>query len=178
MVISDHLEETLKMTLSPEMKERIEKDLSSVSFAKGQTILREGERGNHLYIILKGVVRGYYIDEEGNDITKCFASENGFFATEGFRLDTTSSFTIECLEDCQCIRIPYTWLSLLIQENQAINDKIRQLFQDEVFIQERQNRNLLLLNAEERYLDFCKIFPYLKDRVPLHCIASYIGRLP
>lgn len=175
MVISDHLEETLKMKLSPEMKERIEKDLSSVSFAKGQTILREGERGNHLYIILKGVVRGYYIDEEGNDITKCFASENGLFATEGFRLDTTSAFTIECLEDCQCIRIPYAWLKDLLITNPSVNDKIRQLFQEEVHILEKRSRTLLLLNAEERYVDFCKNFPYLKDRVPLHCIASYIG---
>lgn len=175
VIISDHIEEILEMTFPFEVKKCMEKELSIVSFSKGQIVLTEGERGTSLYVILKGLVRGYYIDEAGNDITKCFASETGFFGTEGLRLDSPSSFTIDCLEDCQCIRIPYAWLKELMGANLPVNDKIRQLFQEEVSIQERRSHNLLLLNAEERYLDFCATFPNLKDRVPLYCIASYIG---
>ena len=174
-MISNHLEEILELELSPEIKEEVERSLSLITFSKGETILREGDQARHLYIILTGVVRGYYIDEAGNDITKCFGCECGFFSTEGFRTGAAATFTIECLEDCQSIRIPYAWLNQLLLEKPAINTKIRQMFQQEIQVQERRNRNLVLLDAEARYVDFCETFPQLAERVPLGCVASYIG---
>lgn len=175
MSISSQLEKILSFTFSAELKARMDNELSLASFSKGDIILREGERSNHVYILLQGIVRGYYIDCDGNYITKCLAGEGGFFATEGLRSSEPASFTIECLETSQSIRIPYKWLKQLLLEQPEINEKVSQLFQQEVAIQERRSRNLLLLSAEERYVDFCETFPQLVQRVPLRCIASYIG---
>lgn len=55
----------------------------------------EGFKSVNIYFIIRGIVRGYYIDEAGNDITKCFSSENEFFSFEGLRAESASSFTIE-----------------------------------------------------------------------------------
>lgn len=175
MSISSQLEKILSLTFSAELKARMDSELSLAKFSKGETLLREGERSQHVHIILQGIVRGYYIDSDGNDITKCLAGEGGFFATEGLRSDEPASFTIECLEAGQSIRIPYRWMKQLLIDEPAINDKVSQLFQQEVTRQERRSRNLLLLNAEERYVDFCETFPQFVQRVPLRCIASYIG---
>jgi hypothetical protein len=40
---------------------------------------------------------------------------------------------------------------------------------------ENRAKNLVLLNAEERYDDFCRRYSKLHDRVELRYIASYIG---
>lgn len=37
-----------------------------------------GEMINCFYFIIYGLVRGYYIDDDGNEVTKCFVYENGF----------------------------------------------------------------------------------------------------
>ncbi|MDU5333965.1 MAG: Crp/Fnr family transcriptional regulator [Enterococcus sp.] len=175
MQSSKLLTDFFQLNLSAELKKQIDNLVLPVSFSKGETLLHEGEQGTCLYFILQGVVRGYYIDADGNDITKCFSAENEFCSTEGFRTKQPSSFTIECLEDCQCFVFYYTFLRQLMTESQQVNDAIRELFQEEVEKQERKNRNLVLLSAEERYRDFCQSFPELMDRVPLRCIASYIG---
>lgn len=175
MPLSKFLINLFKFNLSDSLKEQINSKAFSVGFSKGETILHEGEQGTCLYLVVQGIVRGYYIDADGNDVTKCFSAENEFFSTEGFRTNGPSSFTIECLEDCQCFALPYALLKQLMAENKQVNDTVRELFQQEVEKQERKNRNLILLSAEERYLDFCQTFPELVERIPLRCIASYIG---
>ncbi|EOH94455.1 Crp/Fnr family transcriptional regulator [Enterococcus pallens] len=175
MEISSQLERILSLTFSSEIKARIDRELLITNFSKGKILLREGEQSKHVHIILQGIVRGYYIDRDGNDITKCLASEGGFFATEGLRSDEPATFTIECLEAGRSIQIPYVWLRQLLAEQPMINHKLREMFQEEVAVQEQRSRNLLLLTAEERYIDFCETFPELVERIPLRCIASYIG---
>lgn len=175
MNFSELLETQFGLQLSDGIKEQIATQSFSMVFSKGETVLHEGEQGNCLYFIIKGIVRGYYIDDEGNDRTKCFSAENEFFSTEGFRTSHASSFTIECLEECHCFALPYALLRQLMTDNQKINDTIRELFQQEVEKQEIRNRNLVLLNAEKRYLNFCHTYPELVNRIPLRCIASYIG---
>lgn len=51
-------------------------------FKKGELILRMGEPMSKVYFITKGIARSYYIDMQGNDLTKNFIykmnRENGF----------------------------------------------------------------------------------------------------
>lgn len=175
MNIGDYLENYFLLSLSSEMKQKFNDETKIVHFKKGDTILREGDQAIHLYLILQGIVRGYYIDEEGNDITKCFASEGGFFSVEGFHTNGSATFTIECLENCESIQLPYQLLNEVIDHDLVVSKRVMQLFQQEMQNQEEKNRELILLNAEERYQSFCQTFPQLMNRVPLRCIASYIG---
>ena len=47
-------------------------------FSKNTTILSIGERTDEIYLILKGIVRGFYITENGDEITKCFSAEKSW----------------------------------------------------------------------------------------------------
>ena len=145
------------------------------SFPDKHIALMEGMKSTNLYFIIRGIVRGYYIDEQGNDITKCFSSENEFFSSEGLRTASVSSFTIECLEDCQCIQIPYELVYKVIKEDENLNNVFVKYYLKEVEKLENRIKNSALMNAEERYIDFCKQYPHLHDRVELKYIASYIG---
>ena len=55
----------------------LSKRISSVSrvvkVSGGESILEAGHRTNDICLVISGLVRGFYIDEDGNDITKCFS---------------------------------------------------------------------------------------------------------
>ena len=127
---------------------------------------------------MNGLVRGFYIDKQGNDITKCFSYENEFFSSEGLRTRGLSSFSIECLEECECIQLPYLLINEIMEKDIEIKNLINILYMYEVEKLENRAKNLLVMNAEERYLDFIKQYPYLIGKVNLQYIASYIGVRP
>lgn len=175
MRTSEYFERKLQVILTQDVKETIDGKTSVVSFSAGHTVLWEGDTASYLYYIIQGLVRGYYIDSKGNDITKCFCAEDDFFSTEGFRISSPATFTIECLEDFKCLQLPYTSLKSIVKSNKSIGDSVSHLFQVEVSKQEDRSKSLMLLNAEERYRAFSSNYPNLYNRVPLKYIASYIG---
>lgn len=172
---SEYLKRKLQITLSHNAEEMLNREAQTVSFPAGHTVLWEGDTASYLYYMIKGVVRGYYIDCKGNDITKCFCAEGEFFSTEGFRLSSPASFTIECLEDCTCLQLPYKLLKHIVKSDNNAGDLVSRLFQAEVGKQEDRSKKLMLLNAEERYIAFCHDYPHLHIRIALKYIASYIG---
>ena len=149
-----------------------------VCFPKHTIVLRQEEISKNVYFILKGLVHGYYCESDGSEMTKCFSAEGDFFSTEGFRKGGGSSFYIETLEECTCIILPYIFLHRIIKENSDIHIAILKLFCEEIERLEVQSRQMLLLDAKERYLAFKKAYPKLIDRVKKQYIASYIGIKP
>lgn len=176
--ISLYLENGLGIKLDESAADMINQRALIVNFPAGHIALLEGDRSSNIYYIIKGIVRGYYIDEQGNDITKCFCSENKFFSSEGYRTESASSFTIECLENCKCIQIPYELVHEITGKDMYLSNLFTQYYLKEVGNLENRLKNLVLMNAEERYLNFCKQYPNIYDRVELKYIASFIGIRP
>ena len=175
---SDYLEVAFKLSVNDEMKRLIDTQASITHFEKGTTVLSVGDYSYSSYFILSGIVRGYYLDEYGKDVTKCFSAESEFFSTEGFRSNSPSTFTIECLETCTCVVLPYSLLNELLKQDEQIGGLVRELFQDEVTKQELKNKRLLLQDVKTRYTAFCQEHPNLLSRIPQKYIASYLGAAP
>lgn len=172
---SVYLERKCQVEFGHDVEEMLDREVQTVSFPAGHTVLWEGDSAACLYYMIKGLVRGYYTDKKGNDLTKCFCAEDEFFSTEGFRTASPATFTIECLEDCRCLRLSYEFLTRIINCHENVGSFVSRLFQMEVSRQESRNKSLMLLSAEERYLAFCSDYPHLYERLPLKYIASYIG---
>lgn len=175
---SEYLERALNIKFENESAHLFDTESSVVTFDKGQTILFEGEISTSVYFIIEGIVRGYYIDNKGEDITKCFSIDNQFCGTEGLRTKNESSFTIECLEKSYLIKIPYDLIERLMNCDENLKNTINNLFLSEVSKLEKRAKNFVLLNAEQRYIDFCRQYPELLKKVDLKHIASFIGVRP
>ena len=76
MDASKYLEKGLGIKINENIADMINVKASFKKFSKKHIVLLEGMKATNLYFIIRGIVRGYYIDEQGNDITKCFSSEN------------------------------------------------------------------------------------------------------
>lgn len=175
---SESIRKYFNMGFDEQIMALLDENASIVTFDKGQLPIQAGEEGNAFYLILHGLVRGYYLDDDGHEVTKCFASENCFFGSECYRTKQGATFYVECLEACECIRLPYALVRELETLDARMEKYIQRLYLEEVARLEQRTRNLLLMDAGERYMDFCKQYPDLQKRVQLRYIASYIGIKP
>ncbi|MDD3414650.1 MAG: cyclic nucleotide-binding domain-containing protein [Lachnospiraceae bacterium] len=103
-----YLEKIINVHFSEKECEIINTSSKIVEYNKGAIPIRQGDILTRVFVIVKGLVRGFYIDVDGSEITKCFSCEKSFFSREGLISLGTASFPIECLENVLCIEIPYS----------------------------------------------------------------------
>lgn len=172
---SEYLQNCLKFNLNPATQEQLDYETSIVTFQKGQHPIEADSTVTAFYFLIYGIVRGYYIDSNGNEVTKCFSYENRFFGSECFRTNLPATFYVECLEECKCIKLPYHFVRKIMKTDKQIEKYIQDLYYEEISKLESRTQNLLSLPAKQRYIDFCKTYPNLQNRLPLKYVASYLG---
>ncbi|MBK6265116.1 Crp/Fnr family transcriptional regulator [Marivirga sp. S37H4] len=148
-------------------------------FKKGQFLLRKNEYCKHAFFVEEGLLRQYSINEKGKEHILSFAPEN-WFATdrESSVFNQPSVYYIQALEDSKVVMIDEDFIRLLSEKIPAFTDFNNRLLHNH--IRHLQNRINLLLSAaaEDRYLQFIKMYPDLLLRVPQTMIASYLGITP
>lgn len=146
-----------------------------IHFQKGFEPIVADQHQIEMYYILKGLVRGYYITADGNEVTKCFSAENQIFGVEGFLYNRNATYFVECLEDVECIKISYevirNWMASDV-ENAVFANKL--LVEQSLQIEER-TKNLLLDDASQRYQKFLSDYKSIENRLKQKYIASYLG---
>lgn len=89
-----------------------------------------------------------------------------------------SYFTIEALENSIIESVSYDSFIDLFSEHPCWNDFLVALLQKGSLAKVTRERELLLLDATQRYENFLKRYPDLEKRVRQNIIASYLGIAP
>ena len=146
------------------------------SYKKGEIILQIGEKLEKVYVILKGIARSYYLDSDGNDVTKFFLED--LCASESFVTQCESEQCIEALEDMETLVLDAKELKAYILQDQLLTMMyINELEKSLIYKMSREN-SFLTKSATERYIDLKKEHPRLEERVAQKDIASYLGITP
>ncbi|SFU42116.1 cAMP-binding domain of CRP or a regulatory subunit of cAMP-dependent protein kinases [Pustulibacterium marinum] len=147
--------------------------ISEIEIHKDDYLVEAGKPFNEVVFIKEGVLRIYYYNRDGEEITKYFADENHLFKNPYANEPLTEY--IQAITDCKLITIaPKDWqeLSNTIISWDAILNKI---FQKGLVEKMDRRSSLVSENATTRYLTFLEKFPNLVNRIPLSYIASYLG---
>lgn len=129
-----------------------------------------------LGFVFSGLLRAYYIDSNGNEISVNFVSENRY-ATHysAFITQTPSKYYFQCIEPSIIVNITYKH----IQEGYErfpILERYGRLISEEVLkVQQKRIESFLFENAETRYVEFIHDNPDLFNRVSLSHLSSYLG---
>ena len=142
---------------------------------KGTNVRKQGEIASSLYYIHQGIMRGYYIDSSGNDVTKCFASEMEFACSEGLRKAGEASFSVESLQDSICVVIPYNSIKQGIEKTNQMKVIFDNYIQKTLVNMFNREKALLMKDALDRYVEFKREYSSLEGRINQEYIASYIG---
>ena len=137
---------------------------------------KEGEICEKVYFVEEGLVRWFYYNRDGKDITDSFSGENSFItAFDSFFQRKPSRYYIELLEDSTVYSMTYDDLEDSFEKFREI-EKVGRLILIQILEQAlEKNSALQFHNAHERYDFITQKYPDLLQRVSLGHIASYLG---
>ena len=145
---------------------------------KGEVISSIGDDTNTAGMILSGLARSYYIDSEGNDITRGFSPVGSICMDEGFFGYEERICMWEALEESTIMFVKTDDIRILLAENAAFKDTWITLLESAIRYKIYRENGFLVENATERYLHFKKMYPDLYDKIPQKHLATYLGITP
>jgi CRP-like cAMP-binding protein len=162
--------------LSPNVADELLEKSIRQNLPKHYLLHKEGEICQKIFFIEKGLVRWYYYNEDGRDITDSFGLENSFVtAFDSFFQRQPSRYFIELLEDSIVYSMTYADLEESFEKFPEI-ERVGRLILIQILEQTlEKNAALQFNNARGRYHFITDKYPDLLQRVPLGQIASYLG---
>lgn len=152
--------------------------LEECRFAKREMILRGGIYCRYVWLVEKGLVRHYWL-EEGREIVTSFSVEGHLiFSMDELYFGQPSQEYAQAAERVEAWRIPVSELEKLFRENLELCNWGRIIHQNEYRRLHQSHKERLTLPAEARYERFREQFPEICTRASLGDIASYLGMDP
>ena len=165
-------------TMTHDELDMLESILVPMKFAKGETILREGDICRHIYWIVKGLVRQYYY-KNNKELTEYMATENTIcMSIESLFREEPSQQIIQALEPTIVYAMPMNELEATAMKSVNIQMLYRKILEESLIISQHHADMLRFESAQDRYRRLVKTQPQLILRAPLVYIASYLQMTP
>lgn len=165
-------------TMTHDELDMLENILVPMKFAKGDTILSEGETCRHIYWIVKGLVRQFYYKNE-KELTEYMATENTIcMSIESLFKEEPSQQILQALEPTIIYALPMHQLEAVAMKSVNIQMLYRKILEESLIISQHHADMLRFESAQDRYLKLVKRSPQLVLRAPLVYIASYLQMTP
>lgn len=165
--------------LNTEQIDLIQSKAEGKTVYKGDFFSEAGKVTRHIGYVTAGVFRVCYYSKAGEGFTRYFVYENRFVADiNSFRDEIPSAEYIEAVTDCKLLvfsKVDFTELSSTIPGWSDIFSKITSYVMENKM---KASSNMLVQDAQTRYLHFLDHYPGLANRVPLTMLASYLGITP
>ena len=147
-------------------------------YSKGDIIARTGDKAATAGLVISGVIRSYYVDMDGNDITQYFATEAGWCIDSGMIGFDEMQANWEALEDTTVMLFDVKDMKELIYSDGQLKSIWISVLESGMRYKVYRENGFLVENATERYVAFRKRNPELSKRVPQRYIATYLGITP
>jgi len=147
------------------------------SVKKGTTLLKEGQKSQESYFVLKGCIRVYYI-KAGEEKTTAFYTEMDAFTPHCVINKTPSDYFISCVED-SILLISNSDMEMEINRKFPKFEIMCRILSEELLAKQQIDFDEFKTSSpEQRYLNLLQNRPDLVQRVPQHQLASYLGIKP
>lgn len=126
--------------------------------------------------VYTGLLRAFYVDENGNEITVNFIPENRY-ATHysAFISKTPSKYYFQCLEPTILVTLSFEHIQGGYEKHSNIERYGRLVAESVLKYQQKRIESFLFETAEKRYLDFIQENPNLFNRISLSHLSSFLG---
>lgn len=145
-------------------------------YLKGQYIVQQGDICRFKNFVIKGCLKTFYIDNEGQEHVVLFAIENWWTADLGsFFTQKPADYNIQCIENTEVIQFSFDKMEMLYQKIPKLERFFRIVIQKAFVASQKRVIKNFSLPAKERYIEFKNRYPQIEQRVPQYMIASYLG---
>ena len=165
-------------TMTHDELDILESVLVHRKYAKGETILAEGEVCSEIIYIDRGLAREFYT-KNNKEVTEYLAVEGSIMMSiESLFKEQPSHIQIEALEPCVIYALPKKRLEEVALHNVNIQILYRKILEESLILSQVHADLVRFESAENRYRRMCKLSPQLALRAPLVYIASYLQMTP
>jgi len=150
---------------------------ATILLSSSDYFIKIGKPCTQIGKLIKGVMRGYVYDNNGNEITTHFFQEDDMIIGS-YIPNTNVAMTVEALDDCEISVADYSDLMENVNKDHEITEIITKEFQKLNHQLQARLVALLNLNSVEKYEMFLNEYPSLINRIPHYYIANYLGITP
>lgn len=156
--------------------EYIDNSSFPVSINKGKFLLKEGQVPDRLFLLTKGVVRGF-IKDDNKEITTWITGENELVGSiRGLGLPPqVSEENIQVIENAHLVGLEYSSIEYLYKHFPESNIVARIMLEQIYRAAEERAYISRIPSAEKKYKRFIETSPNLVNRISLKYIASYLS---
>ena len=152
-------------TMTHDELDILESVLVPMKFAKGETILKDGDVCKNIYYIDKGLIRQYYF-KNGKDMTEHLGADRSIFmCIESLFKEIPSHLQVDALEQ-------------VALHNVNIQILYRKILEESLILSQVHADLVRFESASNRYKRMSKLMPQVILRAPLLYIASYLQMTP
>jgi len=163
--------------LNNKMIKEARKQTFQIHIKKNEMLIcADGNQQDCVFIILKGIVRGF-ITDDNKDITTLITDENhlvGHVRNPGM-MESAYEEKFQALEDSELLVLKYSFIDELYSQFEEANILARKLLALHFNLSHERAILSRIPSAEARYNHFKIGHPRLKDRVPIKFLATYLG---
>lgn len=165
--------------LSDNECERLVADVPIAMFPKGTILLHQGDVPTKCYFVLSGCIRQYKVDEDGNEHTVDFITEEqSITILTKHHSDGRSPYSLACIEECCLVVGDLATEQEQYEGNPVLEAMTRDMMQEDMGTMRDAFASFMSSTPEERYQTLMEKRPGLVHRVPQYQLASYLGITP
>ncbi len=116
--------------LSSEQQGQLIASSSRVRFGPGEAIVREGEAGDSLFLLMAGTVAVIKRGADGADLPVCELEAGEVFGEMTLFLDAPRSTTVRALRECELLQVDRDCFSRLIASNPSLLEELAEQVQE------------------------------------------------
>jgi CRP-like cAMP-binding protein len=167
-----------RITITDEQFDLISSEMKVITFEKNKVIVAPGDISKKTYFVTSGLLRCYSIDSKAKENIIQFAPELWWLSERNSFFNEPSDFFIDAIERTTALILPRNYFNDAAVHVPCLHDLNNTMLNNSIRFMQKRINMLLSATAEERYLDFIKLYPNLTLRVPQWMIASYLGITP
>jgi CRP-like cAMP-binding protein len=176
-VIRDYL--AARATFTAEDFEVVRSAFVYKQLAAGEFLQRAGDVTRYAAFVARGCLRNYVIDAKGKEHILQFAPETWWLAdSTSLANRTPSRYFIDAVEESELLLLDGPSHQRLIADVPGYAAAFRAGLQRHAAAKDERIVSNLASTAEERYLEFLRVYPSIALRVPQSMLASYLGMTP
>jgi CRP-like cAMP-binding protein len=150
---------------------------TNLELSKGDFFVKNGQKNYRIGKLLKGVLRGFTVNNDGDEVTTHFFVENDLISGN-YIPNIPATMNIQTLEDCLISIADYSEVFSHVNNDAELTKIILSNFQK---LNKQNNSRIEVLitgDAITKYKWFINEYPKLLNRVPHYHIANFLGMTP
>ena len=165
------------VSISNQVWNDIEEELNFSSLQKDEYFSKENQYLKKIGFICRGILRIFYLDDNGNEWNKHFLTKNDFVA-ESINPYKKSITNIQALNNTEIIYLDFNKFKELSEKHSSLKTFMQKLTYNYLEQKEKREINFMSNTSIENYKLFKEKYPNLENEISQYHIASYLSITP